>query len=182
MSDTRVCTLPTWAAGLKNLRGLIKFSRSHIYTIVGMKGPGGTAVVGKAVMDTGGSHSLIDKDTAEQFSLKVCVGDTGYFWGPGNTIEAYYGKIERPVVLQFDREVCMQLPELKVVNGMCKDPLFIIGTGMMAPEHPGFWYFLNVGFHPRDRRGVMTFMDGNGMECGVDLASWPYQASRWVHV
>ena len=39
----------------------------------------------------------------------------------------------------------MQLPELKVVNGMCKDPLFIIGTDMIAPEHPGSWDFLNVG-------------------------------------
>ena len=28
----------------------------------------------------------------------------------------------------------------------------------------------------------MTFVDGSGMERGLDLASWPHQASRWVHV
>ena len=63
--------------------------------------------MGEAVMDTGASCSLIDKDTAKQFNLKVQVGDAGYFWGPGNTIKAYYGKIEGPVVLQFNEEVCM---------------------------------------------------------------------------
>ena len=66
----------------------------------------------------------------------------------------------------------MQLPELKVVNGTHKDTLFTIGTDMMAPEYPGSCNFHNVGFHPRDRPGVMNFVDGSGMECGVDLASW----------
>ena len=117
-----------WVAGLKNLQGLIEFNHSHFYAIVGVKGPGGTTVVGETVMDTGGSGSLIDKDTAEQFSLTVHVGYARYFWGPGNTVEAYYGKIEGPVVLQFDGEDCMQLPKLKVVNGTRKDPLFFIGT------------------------------------------------------
>ena len=69
-----------------------------------------------------------------------------------------------------------------MLNGTCKDPLFIIETDMMAPEHPGSWDFLNVGFHPRDWRGVMIFLDGSGTESGVDLASWSYQTSRWVHV
>ena len=69
-----------------------------------------------------------------------------------------------------------------MVNGTCKDLLFIIGTDMMAPEHTGSCDFLNVGFHPCDRRDVMTFVDGSGTESGVDLASWPHQASWWVHV
>lgn len=97
--ESRERTLPHWAKGLKNLRGLIEFSRSHFYAIVGVKGPGGDTVVGEAVMDTGGSRSLIDKDTAAQFGLQVHVGDAGYFWGPGNSVEPYYGKVEGPVVL-----------------------------------------------------------------------------------
>lgn len=75
----------------------------------------------------------------------------------------------------------MVLPELRVVDGTRKDPLFIIGADMMAPDHPGSWDFLHVGFHPVDRRGVMTFVDACGNECSVDLASWPQRASRWVH-
>ena len=68
-----------------------------------------------------------------------------------------------------------------MVDGTRKDPLFIIGADMMAPEHPGSWDFLHVGCHPVDRRGVMAFVDGRGNECTVDLASWPQYASRWVH-
>ena len=71
--------LPTWGRGLKNLPGLIELSCRHFYAIIGVRGPGGAAVVGKVVMDTGGSHSLIDKDTTEQFGLKVHVGDAGWF-------------------------------------------------------------------------------------------------------
>ena len=38
-----------------------------------------------------------------------------------------------------------------------------------------------MGFHPVDRKGVMSFVDGWGNECTMDLASWPQRANRWVH-
>ena len=73
------------------------------------------------------------------------MGDSGYFWGPGNTLEPYYGKVMGPVHIQFAEDVQMVLPELRVVDCTRKDPLFIIGTDMMAPEHPGSWDFYTWG-------------------------------------
>ena len=84
--------------------------------------------------------------------------------------------------IQFAEDVQMVLPELHVVDGTRKDPLFIIGADMMAPEHSGLWDFLHVGFHLADRRGAMAFVDSRGNECTVDLASWPQCASRWVQL
>ena len=49
---------------MKNMRGLIEFSQSHFYGIMGVQVPGGQVVIGEAVIDTGGSRSLIDQDTA----------------------------------------------------------------------------------------------------------------------
>ena len=92
----------------------------------------------------------------------MTVGDVGYFWGPGNKAEPYYGKVEGPISLQLDEDLRMVLPELKVVNGARNDPLFIVGSDMMAPEHPGACDFLNVGFDPTDKRGVMNFINGDG--------------------
>ena len=56
----------------------------------------------------------------------------------------------------------MVLPELKVVKGTKTDPLFIVGSDMMAPKHPGAWDFLDVGFDPNNKRGVMNFINGDG--------------------
>ena len=122
----------------------------------------GEAVVGEVVINTGGSKSLINADSAKQYGLEVIVGDVGYFWGPGNKAEPYYGKVKGPVTLQFDADLKMVLPELKVVWGTRNDPLFIVGSDMMAPEHPGAWDFLNVGFDPNNKRGVMNFISGDG--------------------
>ena len=76
------------------------------------------------------------------------------------------------MVLQFDADLKMVLPELKVVKGTRTDPLFIVGSDVMAPEHPGAWDFLNVGFDPTDKRGVMHFINGEGKIRQVNLASW----------
>ena len=37
----------------------------------------GKAMVGEAIIDTGGSKSLIDTDSAEQYGLEVSVRDMG---------------------------------------------------------------------------------------------------------
>ena len=102
------------------MRGLIQFSRCHFYGIVAVSGPGTAekeAVVCEAVIDTGGSKSIIDADSAAQYGLEVHVGDAGYFWGPGNKAKPYYGKVEGPLTLQFDTNLKMVLPELKVIKG-----------------------------------------------------------------
>ena len=156
---------PGWARGKKNMEGLIQFSRSHFYGVVAVTGANskeGKAMVGEAVIDTGGSKSLIDAVSAEQYGLEVTVGDAGYFWGPGNKAEPYYGKVEDPVTLQFDEDLKIVLLELKVVRGTRTDPLFIVGSDMMAPEHPGALDFLNVGFDPNDKRGVMNSISSDG--------------------
>ena len=63
--ETRPRGLPAWAAGQRNMQGLIQFSRSH-YGVVAVKGPGEeNPVVAEAVIDTGGSKSLIDADLVE---------------------------------------------------------------------------------------------------------------------
>ena len=64
------------------MRGLIQFSRCHFYGIVAVSGPGTAekeAVVCEAVIDTSGSKSIIDANSAAQYGLEVHVGDTGYF-------------------------------------------------------------------------------------------------------
>ena len=53
--------------------------------------------------------------------------------------------------MQFDSDLKMVLPELKVVRGTRTDALFIVGSDMMASEHPGAWDFLNIGFNPNDK-------------------------------
>ena len=60
--------------------------------------------------------------------LKVHVGNAGYFWGPGNMLEPYFGKVMGPVHIQFAEDVYMVLPELHMVDGTRKDPLLIIGA------------------------------------------------------
>ena len=75
----------------------------------------------------------------------------------------------------------MVLLELKVVKGTHTDPLFIVGSDVMAPEHRGEWDFLNIGFDPQDKLGVINFIHGNGSVRQVDLPSWPQQASLWVY-
>ena len=70
--------MPAWASHMKNMRGLIEFSRSYFYGIMGVQVPGGQVVIGEAVIDTGGFRSLIDWDMAAQFGLKVQVGNSGY--------------------------------------------------------------------------------------------------------
>ena len=56
----------------------------------------------------------------------------------------------------------MVLPELKVVRGTRTNPLFIVGSDMMAPKHPGAWDFLNICFNPNNKRGVMNIISGDG--------------------
>ena len=163
--ENRTRALPGWAYGKKNMQGLIQFSRSHFYGVVAVTAANskeGKAMVGEAVIDSGGSKSLINADSAEQYGLEVTVGDVGYFWGPGNKAEPYYSKVEGPVTLQFNADLKMVLPELKVVRGTRTDPLFIAGLDIMTPEHPGALDFLNVGFNPNDKRGVMNFISGDG--------------------
>ena len=149
-----------------------------------VSGPGTAkkeAVVCEAVIDTTGSKSIIDANSAAQYGLEVHLGNASYFWGPGNKAEHYYGKVEGLLMLQFDTNLKMVLLELKVFKGTCKDPFFIVGSNVMAPEHPGEWDFLNIGFNPQDKCGVMNFIHGNGSVRQVDLASWPQQASLWVY-
>ena len=90
--ENRTRALPGWASGKKNMRGLIQFSRSHFFGVVAVTGANskeGEAMVGEAVIDTGGSKSLIDADSAKQYGLEVTVGGAGYFWGPGNKAKPY---------------------------------------------------------------------------------------------
>ena len=141
-----------------------------------VSGPGTAekeAVVCEAVIDTGESKSIINADSAAQYGLEVHVGDAGYFWGLGNKAEPYYVEVEGLSMLKFDTNLKMVLLELEVIKGTCTDPLFIVGSDVIAPEHPGEWDFLNIGFDPQDKRGVMNFIDGDGSVKQMDLASWP---------
>ena len=65
----------------------------------------------------------------------------------------------------------MVLLELKVIKGTHMDPLFIVGSDVIALEHPGEWDFLNIGFDPQDKHGVINFIYGDGSVRQVDLAS-----------
>ena len=43
----------------------------------------------------------------------------------------YYGLMDGPIHLQFDKTVTMTIPELKVAKGTCTDPLIILGCYFM---------------------------------------------------
>ena len=75
----------------------------------------------------------------------------------------------------------MVLPELKVIKGTQIDPLLIVGSDVIAPEYPGEWDFLNIGFDPQDKHGVMNFIHGDGSVKQVDLASWPKRPSLRIY-
>ena len=84
------------------MRGLIQFNRCHFYGVVAVSGPGTAekgAVVCEAVIDTGGSKSIIDANSAAQYGLEVHMGDASYFWWPGSKAEPYYGKVEGQLML-----------------------------------------------------------------------------------
>ena len=62
------------------MRGLIHFSHWHFYGIMAVSGPGTAekeAVVCEAVIDTGGSKSIIYADSPAQYGLEVHIGDAG---------------------------------------------------------------------------------------------------------
>ena len=83
--------------------------------------------------------------------LEVKQGEAGYFWGPGNTATPYYGRVEGPIRLQFDKTVTMTIPELKVVKGTRTELLLILGCGFMMRGQEGEWDFVNIGTHPFTR-------------------------------
>ena len=75
----------------------------------------------------------------------------GYFWGPRNMANPYYGRAEGPICLKFDETVTMTIPELKVVKGTCTNPLLILGCDFMTRGQEGKWDFVNIGTHPFTR-------------------------------
>ena len=76
---TRVRRLPAWAGKRRNLLGLVPFSRCHYFGVVAIN----DSFI-EALLDMGGSKSLVDVDTVEQMGLEVKQGELGYFWGPSN--------------------------------------------------------------------------------------------------
>lgn len=172
--ETRSRELPAWAGGKRNMLGIVPFSRCHYYGVVAIND-----VVVEAIMDTGGARSLVDVDTARQMGLEVKEGDAGYFWGPGNAATSYFGRVVGPVRLQFEDNLVLTLPELKVVKGTRKDPLLILGSDLMAPCQEGEWDFVDIGCHPTTKQGQMRFSNGSQVKT-VPLACWPQPASRWV--
>ena len=128
------------------------------------------------MVDTCGAKSMIDKKTALDLGFEVEVATRqkhfGSFYGPGDKVIYYYGRIKGPLKVHFSSDVHLNVPELKVVEHTV--PLLLLGTDVLTDQCEGDWKFAYVGLHPDTRKGNMVMMQRDGGQTkDIPLVSWP---------
>lgn len=140
---------PAWAKHMRNARGQIGWDHAQYIALVAIQ-----ENLVEALMDTGGACTIMDLDFAQKMGLPVRVqtqAEFGMFTVPGRTAPLpYAGCVEGPIQLQFDEEVAIQLPHIRLVNH--GKPLCIIGADALCEGAPeGSWEFVGMG--PRKLKG-----------------------------
>ncbi len=134
---------PAWAAGLEDMRGLLRWDSTQ--TVVSFAVNGKLAL---GVVDTGACKTIIDETTARALGLKLkpsVDGNCGTFSVPGSGArQQYAGVVEDPVVLQFGEHIRFCLKDLRVLKHPY--PLVLIGADILRGGRPdGCWNY--TGMH-----------------------------------
>ena len=75
---------------------------------------------------------------------------------------------------QFSEKVKIHIPELRLMES--EKPLVLLGTDFMRSNNHDGWRFLNIGYHPKSRRGNVQFIHGGTEELqDVELPWAPSQ-------
>ena len=91
--------------------------------------------------------------------LEVKQGKVSYFWGLVNTATPNYSRLEGPIRLQFDENMTLTIPKLKVIKGTQTDPLLILGCDFITQGQDGQWDFINIGIHPFTKQDLLHFIN-----------------------
>lgn len=153
----------------------VRLSTSHFMGTVVING---TLV--HAMIDTCGAKSMIDKRTAMElgFEVEVATRDHhfGSFYGPGDKIIYYYGRVKGPLHVHIDEDIYLMAPEIKVIEHTV--PLLLIGTDVLTDAITGDWKFAYVGLHPFTRKGNLVIVHKSGTLKDIPLTSWPDKHNR----
>ena len=175
--------IPAWASsGCANHRGVVStMSEQYVLLVeVDTRAAGGRApAVTEAIGDTGATRSLIDMELARSMGLPIQRAkgtDCGTYFGPGSEERPYVGRVIGPITLRFNKEVTIELRELKVIAH--NEPLLLIGADVLCGGRSG-WSYRSIGVGPTGR-GVLTFANGR-RTVAVPLVNAPvYGRPRFV--
>ena len=105
-------------------------SPSHFYGPVAFNGS-----VTDVLLDTGGSRTMMDIDSAKKLGLTIQHTDRdvhyGSWSGPGDKSQYYVGRVPGPVLVRFDAQVVIPLAKVKLIQ--TTEPLILLGSDLMAP-------------------------------------------------
>ncbi len=146
--------VPTWAPDtVKNYRGLLPVSKAHYLGLVTINGN-----LTEAILDTAGSRTMIDSNTAKTLGLDVTWAGkedvVGTFSGVCGSAK-YAGVLKGPVELRFSDKVVLYLDEIKVFD--YKEPLILIGDDLLGHAVRAPYTFCYVGVNPISKEGEVIF-------------------------
>jgi hypothetical protein len=142
-------SLPDWASGMLNCRGLVGWDSNQYIACVGIEDK-----LVEALLDTGGCCSLMDLGMAKKLKLPFQEqrnAEWGMFTVPGRRQPVPYPAcIRGPIKIRLGRDVVVYLPNLRLVDH--GRPLFILGVDALCTgAEEGAWEFVGMG--PGKMRG-----------------------------
>jgi hypothetical protein len=147
--------VPAWApADAKNFRGLLPVSKAHYLGLVTINGN-----LTEVVLDTAGSRTMLDSNTAKTLGLKVDWADEnstiGTFSGVGGSALKYAGILKGPVEIRFSDKVVLNLDEVKVFDH--PEPIILIGDDLLGHANKTSYTFCYLGVNPVSKEGEIIF-------------------------
>lgn len=119
----------------------------------------GAPIVMEEIDDTGAMHTLMDTAKAHKVGLSIQVArglEFGTYFGPGSKEKPCAGRILGPVVLQFGRDVTLELKEVKLIHHA--EPLLLIEADVLCGGHDRWMYrAMSVG---AASKGMIIFANG----------------------
>ena len=107
---------------------------------------GDVSFVSDSLLDTGGSSSVIDLDSAKKLNLPMQMASAsvnlGSCKGIGNGSIPYAARVPGPVYLRFGEDVVVTLPQLHVLD--VKQQVLLVGTDVLQ-HRVGGWSFKSIG-------------------------------------
>lgn len=155
--------LPQWAhPRARDYRGAVVTTSDQYVVLVELQSRAsgsGDSVLLEGIGDTGATRTLLDIATARRIGLPVEVAkgaEFGTYFGPGSAEKPYAGRVAGPVVLNFGREVSLELKELKLIHH--PEPLFLIGADVLCGGRAG-WTYRAMGVGAAGK-GMIIFANG----------------------
>jgi hypothetical protein len=134
--------IPSWApSNVQNHQGLLPASKALYIGLVTINNK-----LTEVILDTAGSRTMIDSNTARALGLDVTWERVGQFSGVGGGALTYAGMVKGPVEIKFSSKVVLHLDEVKVFDH--PEPIILLGDDILGHSTRTPLTFCYLGVNP----------------------------------